>query len=161
DPEAILDLIYNEFLLREQLGEQPVIAEYARRFPVYAAALRAQAELHNAMQANATTVPPAPLPPQAAGPDPASSRPARAVKPVLVAGAGPLSLEKEIQILLRRRLLVIFALVTGAISFIAAQFFLVRIFAPSDRSLGDLHLQQMPPPFFLTRLISLGHGTTG
>src|SRR5262249_46712459 len=33
DRGAAVDLIYGEFLLREQLGEPPAIDEYLRRFP--------------------------------------------------------------------------------------------------------------------------------
>src|SRR5262249_59842549 len=36
DPHAGGDLIYGEFLLREQLGERPTADEYARRFPEHA-----------------------------------------------------------------------------------------------------------------------------
>jgi serine/threonine-protein kinase len=47
--EHVLDLVYGEFLLREELGEQPDLAEYLRRFPSQAAALKLQVELHQAM----------------------------------------------------------------------------------------------------------------
>jgi len=81
-PEAAIDLVYGEFLLRERLGEQPDIAEYLRRFPEYADILRPQAELHRAMAegsgdgaggpprtSEAVTMPTAPLPPpESAGP---------------------------------------------------------------------------------------------
>jgi serine/threonine protein kinase len=50
DREGALVLIYGEFLLREQLGEAPSAAEYLRRFPPYAAALRLQFELHQALE---------------------------------------------------------------------------------------------------------------
>lgn len=33
DPDHFLDLVYGEFLLREQLGERPALAEYEERFP--------------------------------------------------------------------------------------------------------------------------------
>ena len=33
DPEAVLDLIYNEIVLREEAGESPRLEEYLRRFP--------------------------------------------------------------------------------------------------------------------------------
>src|SRR5688572_25131697 len=33
DPEAAVDLIFNEFRLREQAGERPGKEEYLRRFP--------------------------------------------------------------------------------------------------------------------------------
>src|SRR5690242_166512 len=40
DQEKALDLIYHEFLLREQHGETPDPAEYGRRFPQWAEPLR-------------------------------------------------------------------------------------------------------------------------
>jgi serine/threonine protein kinase len=58
DPEAALDLIFNEFLLRERLGEAPDAAEYRRRFPEFAEPLQAQISLHRAL-AGAPTLPPA------------------------------------------------------------------------------------------------------
>jgi hypothetical protein len=33
DPESLLDLIYNEIRLREELGETPEFDDYVRRFP--------------------------------------------------------------------------------------------------------------------------------
>src|SRR5262245_54614993 len=35
DPELALVLVYGEYLLREELGEAPVPAEYLERFPEY------------------------------------------------------------------------------------------------------------------------------
>jgi hypothetical protein len=49
DREAALDLIFNECLLRERLGERPRIEEFADRFPEFADSLRDQMELHRAM----------------------------------------------------------------------------------------------------------------
>jgi tetratricopeptide (TPR) repeat protein len=51
DPEHAVDLIFNEFLLREARGERPEADEFARRFPQHADLLRAQIELHKAMPA--------------------------------------------------------------------------------------------------------------
>src|SRR4051812_26287697 len=48
DPEAILDLIYQEVMLREQSGESPRLEEYARRFPQLAPQLALQFELDGA-----------------------------------------------------------------------------------------------------------------
>jgi serine/threonine-protein kinase len=61
DPEAALDLIFNEFLLREQLGERRSAEEFLRRFPQHAATLAEQIQLHRAMEAgpSALTRPPA------------------------------------------------------------------------------------------------------
>jgi serine/threonine protein kinase len=49
DPEQVVDLVFAEYLLREELGEQPVPEDYIRRFPQYAAALELQVELHQAI----------------------------------------------------------------------------------------------------------------
>jgi hypothetical protein len=38
--EAMLDLIYSEFLLRRQLGDNPPVEEYSRRFPKFGERLR-------------------------------------------------------------------------------------------------------------------------
>src|SRR4051794_34777711 len=42
DGEGVLDLIYNEVLLRQGLGESPGLDEYVRRFPQLRAELEAQ-----------------------------------------------------------------------------------------------------------------------
>jgi predicted Ser/Thr protein kinase len=49
DAEAVIDLVYGEFLLREGHGERPAADEYGQRFPEYADTLRAQIELHQAL----------------------------------------------------------------------------------------------------------------
>jgi WD40 repeat protein len=46
NPEAVVDLIYQEVLLRQQRGEGAELDEYRRRFPHYEAQLRQQFELH-------------------------------------------------------------------------------------------------------------------
>jgi serine/threonine protein kinase/Tfp pilus assembly protein PilF len=50
DPDAILDLIYNEIVLREAAGEAPHLEEYLTRFPQFATELRRQFEIHGALQ---------------------------------------------------------------------------------------------------------------
>ena len=50
DDDELLDLIYNEVVLREEDGESPELAEYLRRFPQFAEELRAQFEIHRALQ---------------------------------------------------------------------------------------------------------------
>src|SRR5438309_8544638 len=50
DLEYAVELIYGEFLLREELAEGPTAAEYLERFPQYAARLRQQFELHQALE---------------------------------------------------------------------------------------------------------------
>src|SRR3954463_6863880 len=47
---ALLDLVYNEVVLREEDGESPRLDEYLERFPVHAEALRAQFEIHQALR---------------------------------------------------------------------------------------------------------------
>src|SRR5262249_34236328 len=47
--ELALDLIYAEFLLREELGEHPTLEDYTARFPELAEELRAQIDLHQAL----------------------------------------------------------------------------------------------------------------
>ncbi len=48
--EHALELIYGEFLVREELGEAPAPAEYLRRFPRYAALLEDQFRLHRGLE---------------------------------------------------------------------------------------------------------------
>lgn len=50
--EHAVELILAEYLLREELGEQPALEEYLGRFPQYAAALKLQLDLHQAMGAD-------------------------------------------------------------------------------------------------------------
>src|SRR5689334_2194529 len=46
DPEAILDLLCDEVVLREECGETPRLEEYLQRFPQFAGQLGAQWEVH-------------------------------------------------------------------------------------------------------------------
>jgi tetratricopeptide (TPR) repeat protein len=48
DPEALLDLILGEVILREQAGQRPTLGEYLGRFPALADPLRLQFEVHQA-----------------------------------------------------------------------------------------------------------------
>src|SRR5262249_11859125 len=48
--EHALDLVFGEYLLRQELGERPAIEDYAGRFPRFADALRLQAELRQAVE---------------------------------------------------------------------------------------------------------------
>jgi WD40 repeat protein/tRNA A-37 threonylcarbamoyl transferase component Bud32 len=57
DPELMLDLVYAEFVLREQAGESPDPAEYLARFPAHADALRRQLDLHRALHAAGSLAP--------------------------------------------------------------------------------------------------------
>ncbi len=47
--QSACDVIYGEYLLREQLGERPSLEEYCRRFPRQAPLLSRQVELHHAL----------------------------------------------------------------------------------------------------------------
>jgi serine/threonine protein kinase len=60
--EHLLDLVYGEFLLREELGEAPQAAPYLQRFPHLSTALRLQFGLHRALAGSR------------AGPDPEQAR---------------------------------------------------------------------------------------
>jgi eukaryotic-like serine/threonine-protein kinase len=106
EPEAAIDLIFNEFLLRERLGDRPSPEEYLRRFPEYAAVLRPQIDLHRAMQGNSLDPPKPPRPAEpttvdAGGGAPPGGPPGR-FRVALVAGSGPQP-AREIQALLRKR----------------------------------------------------------
>jgi tRNA A-37 threonylcarbamoyl transferase component Bud32/tetratricopeptide (TPR) repeat protein len=56
--EAVLDLIYQEVLLREEQGESPREEEYLRRFPQYEELLRRQFFVHLALGSATPTSPP-------------------------------------------------------------------------------------------------------
>ena len=47
--ESALELIYGEFLLREEMGESPQLEEFHWRFPLFAARLQKQLDLHRAL----------------------------------------------------------------------------------------------------------------
>ena len=55
--ETILDMIYNEVVLREQVGEAPRLEEYQRRFPRWATQLAMQFEVHQVLSSAASTLP--------------------------------------------------------------------------------------------------------
>jgi serine/threonine protein kinase len=66
DPEIVVDLIFAEFLLREELGESPKVDEFTARFPAHGAALRRLIELHRELgspTAAPALNPPPPRPP--------------------------------------------------------------------------------------------------
>ncbi len=67
--QASGDVVYGEYLIREQLGELPSIDEYKLRFPALAALLTRQAEVHLAL----SDPPPAGPPPTYLGRLPKSS----------------------------------------------------------------------------------------
>jgi eukaryotic-like serine/threonine-protein kinase len=51
DAELAVDVVYAEYLAREQLGERPQLSEYQARFPAFAATLADQIRLHHAFDA--------------------------------------------------------------------------------------------------------------
>jgi serine/threonine protein kinase len=59
-PEVAFDLVYGEFLLREQSGEEPPTESFNRRFPQFMELLERQGKLHHAFEAEgppAATIP--------------------------------------------------------------------------------------------------------
>ncbi|MCE9532728.1 MAG: protein kinase [Planctomycetes bacterium] len=48
--DAILDLIYNEIVLREELGERPTLEEYASRYPELREDLQLHFDVHRVLQ---------------------------------------------------------------------------------------------------------------
>jgi serine/threonine-protein kinase len=115
DPEAIVDLIYHEYLIRERLGEQPSLAEYQQRFPAQAEMLQTQIEFHRAVQPdsadlNTVTGPQRTSVPRETVPS------ARAEWLALAPAVGGSRSEREVAALLRTRLLFIAVLYTVAIA---------------------------------------------
>jgi serine/threonine protein kinase/WD40 repeat protein len=53
EPEAVLDLLYHEVVLREAHGEPVDMEEYVRRFPQWAAQLRLHFQVHRAIDPTA------------------------------------------------------------------------------------------------------------
>src|SRR5271170_2189057 len=51
EAESAIDLIFAEFLLREERGERPPLEEFLDRFPQHAGELKLQIELHRAIEA--------------------------------------------------------------------------------------------------------------
>jgi serine/threonine protein kinase len=54
--QSVLDLICNEVLLREEIGEAPRLDEYLQRFPELASEIRLQFEVEEAIRLRATSV---------------------------------------------------------------------------------------------------------
>ena len=50
DPPAVFELLWGEFLAREDAGETPSLEEYAHRFPSHAPQLEKQIRLHHALR---------------------------------------------------------------------------------------------------------------
>jgi serine/threonine protein kinase len=49
EPQHVLELVYNEVLLREESGEEPRLEEYVRRFPRFVPQLKPLFEVHRAL----------------------------------------------------------------------------------------------------------------
>src|ERR1700733_11424377 len=69
DADVVLDLIGNELLLRLELGERPLLAEFVQRFPQWSAELTIQFQVEMAVEAEArrTEQRPPPATPQQVG----------------------------------------------------------------------------------------------
>jgi eukaryotic-like serine/threonine-protein kinase len=65
DPGILLDLIYGEFVLRQEAGERPTITEYQQRFPQCAAAIARQLSLYQAISESEPETLAPPKPPDA------------------------------------------------------------------------------------------------
>lgn len=50
EPDVLLDLIYNEIVVREEIGERPSLDEYVRRFPSLDEDLKLHFDVHRAVQ---------------------------------------------------------------------------------------------------------------
>src|SRR5206468_4242808 len=57
--ECAFELIYSEFILREEMGEDPDLEDYLQRFPAFSGQLKRQVELHRILHpAEAAPQPP-------------------------------------------------------------------------------------------------------
>ncbi|MBV8315118.1 MAG: serine/threonine protein kinase [Planctomycetaceae bacterium] len=52
DPDALLEILYHEVLVREEFGDAPELDEYLRRFPQLARQIRDHFEIHAALKSN-------------------------------------------------------------------------------------------------------------
>jgi eukaryotic-like serine/threonine-protein kinase len=73
--ETAIELIYTEFVVREQLGEHVEAAEYLRRFPQWARMLARQFEVHQALHNGNGHAPATGVPAIAASSEPPDLRP--------------------------------------------------------------------------------------
>jgi hypothetical protein len=111
DCEAVVDVIFHEFLLRERLGETPQVQEYRDRFPAHADVLESQIALERALEPEGTRG-------AAAGSTasfPAPNRSPRALETApqigFVASGAP---DREVLSLLRKRLRLLAIISFGA-----------------------------------------------
>ena len=114
DVDAVVDVIFHEYLLREQLGEHPSSQEFTARFPQYAGALASQIAFHLLLTSHARSVS------QPRADTSNVSMPARDESLLDLAAQerigrdarGGLSSNRDVQTLLRHRLR-IFAVISG------------------------------------------------
>jgi serine/threonine-protein kinase len=142
DAEAAVDVIFNEFLVRERLGERPDPDEHFRRFPEHAAVLRPQIELHRAIRGGPSALSAAPAPDQRTTPylggGPAADGIAPRIPVALVPATGPQP-TNEVQVVLRKRLLFLAALAWAVLAAYALAF-LPRFLDPVTGSAYGLML---------------------
>ncbi|HEV3204187.1 MAG TPA: protein kinase, partial [Gemmataceae bacterium] len=55
DADCVLELVYNEILLREEQKETPVLEEYVRRFPRFGPRIKSLFEVHRVLESGALT----------------------------------------------------------------------------------------------------------
>ena len=106
EADAVVDLIFHEYLLRERLGERPVSQEYLDRFPAYAQALESQIAFHSLLK-NSDSPLAEPLVPPAKAANPAQDEWPENVATHAQIGLlprGGLSSSRELQPILRQRL---------------------------------------------------------
>ncbi len=115
DADAALDVIFHEYLLREQLGEVPDATEFAERFPEYADALESQIAFHRLLSESdrMSSISTATMPPVGRLPTGAT-----ADAQIRLAPRGGVSSGREVQFLLRSRLRLF-----ATISFVAFLFY--------------------------------------
>jgi serine/threonine-protein kinase len=138
DPDAALDLIFHEFLLREERGERPAADEFLHRFPGHADGLRAQIELHRALETRGAPGPPPPLNDRTTAYAAAPAAAERPLKVALVPDGGAQGLTGEIQALLRKRLLVISCIFAATAAVEAVVTFVSKIVIEGFSLLGAL-----------------------
>jgi serine/threonine protein kinase len=52
--DKAFDLVYGEFLLREEMGEEPLLDDFLKRFPQFAAEFQKQAKVHQAIESGSS-----------------------------------------------------------------------------------------------------------
>ena len=127
--EHAIDLIYNEYLLREEFGDRPSLDEFLQRFPAHAHQIRIQVELHCAIEADSSIG--TQVSPLGRRKDEHQSAHAEGIakvegfKVALVRDSGPHE-SKEVQTLLRKRLRVLSLIAV----FVALAYFAVHLPSP-------------------------------